>query len=101
MSTEVSLLAAFVAGVLSISSPCVLPLVPIYMAHLAGVTSAPGTVPNRPRIMASAVAYVLGFSLVFVLLDLFHVLDFRHGNVLGGREHRLARGAADHHASSR
>ena len=68
MSTEVSLLAAFVAGVLSISSPCVLPLVPIYMAHLAGVTSAPGTVPNRPRIMASAVAYVLGFSLVFVLL---------------------------------
>lgn len=68
MSTEVSLLAAFVAGVLSISSPCVLPLVPIYMAHLAGVTSGPGLTPNRPRIMASAVAYVLGFSLVFVLL---------------------------------
>ena len=35
MGVEVSLVAAFVAGALSISSPCVLPLVPIYLAHLA------------------------------------------------------------------
>lgn len=38
MVTDVSLLAAFVAGILSISSPCVLPLIPIYLAHIAGVT---------------------------------------------------------------
>ena len=68
---EVSFVAAFVAGVLSLSSPCVLPLVPLYLAHLAGVaggargTTDPGV---RRRVLVNAVAYVAGFSLVFVLL---------------------------------
>ena len=67
MTAEVSLLAAFVAGVLSLSSPCVLPLVPIYLAHLAGVAGAGSTAPARSRVMANAAAYVLGFSTIFVL----------------------------------
>ena len=39
MGVEVSFIAAFLAGVLSISSPCVLPLVPIFLAHLAGASA--------------------------------------------------------------
>lgn len=39
MSPDVTFLAAFLAGMLSISSPCVLPLAPICLAHLAGVSA--------------------------------------------------------------
>lgn len=68
---EVSFVAAFVAGVLSLSSPCVLPLVPLYLAHLAGVAGGEGGTLGagaRGRVLVNAAAYVAGFSLVFVLL---------------------------------
>jgi cytochrome c-type biogenesis protein len=67
MGVEVSLVAAFLAGLLSISSPCVLPLVPIFLAHLAG-TAAGGDGIDRRRVLPNALAYVLGFSLVFIAL---------------------------------
>jgi len=68
MTTDVSLMAAFVAGVLSISSPCVLPLIPIYLAHIAGVSVGETGPGIRVRVMRNATAYVLGFSVVFVTL---------------------------------
>jgi len=69
MVTDVSLLAAFVAGILSISSPCVLPLVPIYLAHIAGVSvGEPPGGHARAALMKNALAYVAGFSLVFIAL---------------------------------
>lgn len=68
METDVSLLAAFVAGALSISSPCVLPLVPIYLAHIAGVSVGEAGGHARAAMMRNALAYVAGFSLVFISL---------------------------------
>jgi cytochrome c-type biogenesis protein len=59
---EVSLALAFVAGALSFVSPCVLALVPIYLAFLG--ESAAG----RDRVLPQALLFVLGFSLVFVAL---------------------------------
>lgn len=53
---------AFAAGLASFLSPCVLPLVPAYLAYLAG-----GDRLNRGRTLAGAVAFVAGFSIVFVL----------------------------------
>ncbi len=70
MGPDVSLIAAFVAGILSISSPCVLPLVPLYLAHLAGTSVDELSVSSRRRIMLNAFAYVLGFSTVFVALGI-------------------------------
>ena len=70
MVTDVSLLAAFVAGILSISSPCVLPLVPIYLVHIAGVSASDGRGPDRTALLRNAGAYVAGFSLVFIALGL-------------------------------
>ncbi len=64
------MVAAFAAGVLSFSSPCVLPLVPVFLAHLAGVSVGETSGPGRSRVMGNAVAYVAGFSAVFVLLGL-------------------------------
>ncbi|MBA3643227.1 MAG: sulfite exporter TauE/SafE family protein [Chloroflexia bacterium] len=68
MTVEVSLVAAFLAGLLSISSPCVLPLVPLYLTHLVGVSVNETGGVARSRVLANAMAYVLGFSLVFILL---------------------------------
>ena len=68
MSTDVPLVTAFVAGVASFSSPCVLPLVPIYLAHLAGASVGEVGPRVRSSVLANALAFVAGFSLVFVLL---------------------------------
>lgn len=67
---DVSFVAAFLAGLLSFSSPCVLPLVPIFLAHLAGLSVEGSGSPGRARLMAHALAYVLGFSVVFIAVGL-------------------------------
>jgi len=68
MSIEVSFLAAMLAGILSISSPCVLPLVPIYLAHLAGSSSWPNRGLDRRKVLPNAFAYIAGFSVVFIAM---------------------------------
>ena len=71
MTPEVSIAAAFIAGVLSITSPCVLPLIPLYLAHLAGSTDSIEAGAERVRrrtLVVNAFSYVAGFSLVFVLI---------------------------------
>ena len=65
---DVTIAAAFVAGLLSISSPCILPLIPVYLAHLAGTSSGDGTPRARQHVMLNAAAYVAGFSFVFIML---------------------------------
>lgn len=66
---DVGIVTAFVAGALSISSPCVLPLIPLYLAHLAGV-GADGSLPERRVVLTHALAFVAGFGVIFVLLGL-------------------------------
>src|SRR5215216_2448657 len=68
MGPDVTIIAAFVAGIFSISSPCVLPLVPLYLAHLAGTTVDQLGASPRRTILLNAAAYVLGFSVVFIAL---------------------------------
>lgn len=58
---------AFVAGLLSFLSPCVLPLVPIYLGYLSGTTVADQEAP-RLRVLGHAGAFVAGFGLVFAAL---------------------------------
>ena len=61
--------AAFLAGVASFLSPCVLPLVPVYLAYLTGATydELVASAPRR-RTTAHAAAFILGFTAVFVSL---------------------------------
>ena len=86
MEENVTLLAAFGAGLLSFISPCVLPLVPGYLSYISGlsleemrgttavagagsvgvaVAAPPGV---RRQVVLSSLAFILGFSLVFVSL---------------------------------
>lgn len=70
---DMSLGAALLAGLLSFVSPCVLPIVPPYLAWLAGLSfeelkSENVTGHARRRIILAALAFVLGFTTVFVAL---------------------------------
>ena len=66
--TDVSLAAAFLAGLVSFLSPCVLPLVPGYISMLSGIGMEQLRQGQQPRggLFASALAFVLGFSVVFI-----------------------------------
>jgi cytochrome c-type biogenesis protein len=73
---NVTLFAAFIAGVLSFISPCVLPLIPGYLSFVSGVTldemrgtsSVVAPANARRRAVVMSLAFVLGFSLVFISL---------------------------------
>ncbi len=65
MNDNVSLIAAFGGGLASFLSPCVLPLVPAYLSHLVSNQTGEGA---RRVLLIRALAFVLGFSLVFILL---------------------------------
>ncbi len=89
---------AFLAGLVSFLSPCVLPLVPAYIGYLGasaiGVGGLDGTAAStldvRRRTMTNALFFVLGFSLVFILLGAtigllgFFLQDFITGLVRAG-----------------
>ena len=60
------ILIAFGAGLLSFLSPCVLPLVPAYVSHMAGTSIRQYSHSDRLVAFFHALAFVLGFSLVFV-----------------------------------
>lgn len=61
---EAKLALAFVAGLFSFATPCVLPLVPGYLAAVSG--TAPGVTGRR--VAAASIPFVAGFTAVFVLL---------------------------------
>ncbi|MFY9754297.1 MAG: cytochrome c biogenesis protein CcdA [Candidatus Acidiferrales bacterium] len=65
---EISIFAAFVAGLVSFLSPCVLPLVPGYISMLSGIGVEQLKEGKAPRagLFWSALAFVCGFSLVFI-----------------------------------
>lgn len=74
MTQEVTLLAAFAAGFLSFVSPCVLPLIPGYISFVSGVSveemrsDAGVATASRLQIFITSIAFVIGFSIVFVSL---------------------------------
>lgn len=66
---QTSAIAALVAGLLSFLSPCVLPLVPVYLATISGVGVLEAkTSGNRFAIFLHSLNFVIGFSAVFIIL---------------------------------
>lgn len=71
--TEVNALVAFVAGLFSFLSPCVLPLIPSYLSFISGVSleemrGEQALARVKWRVVLNSAAFILGFSLVFVSL---------------------------------
>jgi len=71
---EITFFGAFIAGLLSFASPCVLPLIPAYISFLGGASLSQLTeedgidAATQKRVFYSAIAFVLGFSTVFISL---------------------------------
>ncbi len=60
---------AFFAGIISFLSPCVLPIVPPYLAYMSGISSADVRVSDKPfSVFLPALFFVLGLSTVFLIL---------------------------------
>lgn len=63
---------AFLAGILSFFAPCVIPLLPVYLSYITGISL--NELKNtehgiyRKKVLSASLLYVLGFSLVFMLL---------------------------------
>ncbi len=71
MMEQVSVFAAFLAGLLAFVSPCVLPIIPGYIAYISGVSV--GTVAVQPqkrdwKVVYAAIAFVIGFSIIFTAM---------------------------------
>ncbi len=73
-TTHITVGIAFLAGLVSFVSPCVLPLVPAYLSLLTGESleelKVEAAAAARAQTLGHAVAFVLGFSIVFVTLGL-------------------------------
>jgi len=65
--TESLIVGAFLGGLISFLAPCVLPIIPGFLAYLAGASTA-DTGSERKEIFINSIFFVLGFSLVFALL---------------------------------
>src|SRR3989339_569813 len=81
---ELSIIIAFIAGIVSFLSPCMLPIVPGFLAYLAG-SSLADTKPRRLEIFLNAVFFVLGFSVIFAVKTKFkskYITSFLFGSAL-------------------
>ncbi|MDQ2681610.1 MAG: cytochrome c biogenesis protein CcdA [Candidatus Eremiobacteraeota bacterium] len=71
-TTHLTVGLAFLAGLVSFISPCVLPLVPAYLSFLTGSSledlKSDETAAGRARVMFHALFFILGFTLIFVAL---------------------------------
>ncbi len=65
-SMPAALAVALLAGLVSFASPCVLPLVPGYLGYVTGLTGVDLAKQRRGRMVAGALLFVLGFTVVFV-----------------------------------
>jgi len=72
MTTDVTIPLAFMGGILSFASPCVLPLVPSYISFVTGISFEELTSDNSAElkkvILLNSVMFILGFSSVFVII---------------------------------
>lgn len=59
-------LITFLEGIASFISPCILPMLPIYVAYFAG-----GNAKDERKVLKNSLGFVLGFTVIFVLLGIF------------------------------
>lgn len=74
LGTGIPALTVFIQGIISFMSPCILPLVPVYIGYLAGgakTTTADGKIHYpRKKVMINTLFFVLGISFAFILLGI-------------------------------
>ncbi len=99
MGMDITFYGAFLAGIISFLSPCVLPIIPPYITFIAGMSLDQVTAEGKSfnvgrKIMLAALAFVLGFGTVFIMLgasasylgqqltDYFDILKYIAGAII-------------------
>ena len=83
---EVTIIIAFLAGVVSFLSPCILPLIPAFLSYLTGISSneiKSSPKEARTKVFLNALFFVLGFSVIFSLAGILL------GSVLAGISYQI------------
>ena len=88
MEADPTIPIAFIAGLVSFLSPCVLPLVPGYLSYMSGFAATPGEKARTIPAWLAACMFVAGFSVVFVALGATATLL---GSLLEGNRDILGR----------
>lgn len=74
MSNQITLWGVFVAGMVSFLSPCILPLMPVYLGHLTGLgfdeSEPANAVKNLAKVLYHSIAFLVGLTMVNILLGL-------------------------------
>jgi len=74
MHPELNVVTAFLAGLVSFVSPCVLPLIPAYLSFLTGSSleelRAESDIRGRSRVVLHALAFIAGFTVIFMLIGI-------------------------------
>ena len=65
---DVSLAIAFGAGFLSFFSPCILPLIPVYIMYMTGTTMESEIEERRLFVLSRTFGFVLGFTIIFMIM---------------------------------
>lgn len=83
---ELDFISVFFAGLASFITPCVLPMIPVYLMYLTGAMDVDSINDDWKKTLNRSLAFVLGFTIVFVLLGLtataFGKILFRNKNLL-------------------
>ena len=73
-STDFSGIVAFISGILSFFSPCILPLVPSYLIFISGITFDDyrefQSMKYRKIVLIHSLSFIIGFSFVFIILGI-------------------------------
>jgi cytochrome c-type biogenesis protein len=67
---EVSIPLAFITGILSFFSPCILPLIPVYIMYLTGTTAEAEVSERRLFAVTRTLGFILGFTVIFMIMGL-------------------------------
>ena len=68
----------FVEGIASFISPCILPMLPIYISYFLGKDNK-----KTSKAVINSIGFVLGFTIIFILLSLF---ASKFGGIISGNE---------------
>ena len=92
ISSDISYIAVFLQGLFSFFSPCVLPLLPVYLGYLSGGTGdrmADGTLRfEQGKILRNTICFVIGISAAFFMLGMGTSVV---GSFLVGQQHVITR----------
>ncbi len=70
---NISIFVAFLAGIISFLSPCILPVIPSYLAFITGISleelsEQESLKKVRKKVIANSLMFILGFSILFITL---------------------------------